>query len=90
MGLPWCSGKESPANSEDTGLICGPGGFHMLRSNQALVLQLQSLCSRAREPQFLSLCAATREATSMRSPHTTRVTSSPQLDRASPSKTGEI
>ena len=42
--------KNPPANSRDTGLIPGPGKFHMPRSNLAHV------------PQILSPCAATTEA----------------------------
>ena len=51
--------KGLPANAGDTGLIPGLGKFHRLRSHQAHVLQL------------LSLCSAKREATAMRSSHTT-------------------
>ncbi|KAM9052784.1 CDK2-associated and cullin domain-containing protein 1 isoform 2-T2 [Megaptera novaeangliae] len=46
----------------DTGSSPGPGRFHMLQSNWALVPQLLSLCSRAREPQLLSPHATTTEA----------------------------
>ena len=43
--------KNLPANTQDTSSIPGPGGFHVL-----------SWCSGTREPQLLSLCAATAEA----------------------------
>ena len=36
-----------PANAGDMGSIPGPGRLHMLRSKQACVPQLLSLCSRA-------------------------------------------
>ena len=54
--------ESPPANAGDTGLIPGPGGSHMPRSNWARVPQLLSLCSGAREPQLLSPRAATAEA----------------------------
>ena len=56
-GLPWSVDKGLPANAGDTGSIPGLGKFHRLRSYQAHVLQL------------LSLCSAKREATAMRSSH---------------------
>ena len=31
--IPWLSGKESPANAGDRGLIPDPGIFHMLQGN---------------------------------------------------------
>ena len=47
----------------DTGSSPGPGGSHMLQSNQAHVPQLlKPTCSRAREPQLLSPRATTTEA----------------------------
>ena len=69
----------------------------MPRSNKARAPQLLSLCSRAHEPQLLSLRATTteahvprahapqqREATAMRGPRTTAECSShlPQLGKA--------
>ena len=54
--------KNPPANAGGTGLIPGPGRFHMLQSNKAHVPQLLSLCSRAHEPQLLSPHATTTEA----------------------------
>ena len=45
--------KIPPANAEYMSLIPDPGRFHMSRSNQAGAPQLQSLNSRAREPQLL-------------------------------------
>lgn len=40
--------KNPSANAEDTGVIPGPGGFHMPRSNEARGSQLRS--PRALEP----------------------------------------
>ena len=37
--------KNLSANAADTGLLSGPGGFHMLRSNQTYVLLLLLLLS---------------------------------------------
>ena len=54
--------KNLPANAGDRGLSPGPGRSHMPRINEAHVLQLLSLCSRAREPQLLSPRATTTEA----------------------------
>ena len=50
-----------PTNARDTGLISGPGRFHMLWSSQAHVPQVLSLCSRAHELQLLGPYAATGE-----------------------------
>ena len=41
--------KTLPAKAGDTGVISGPGSFHMLQDDQAC------------EPQLLSACAATTE-----------------------------
>ena len=46
-------GENPPANVWDTGSIPGLGRFHMLQSNQVLVPQLLSLCSRTHQPQLL-------------------------------------
>ena len=54
--------KNPPANAGDTGSSRGPGRSHMPWSNEAGAPQLRSLCSRAREPQLLSLRATTTEA----------------------------
>ena len=54
--------KNPPANAGDTGSSPGPGRSHMPRSNYARAPQLLSLCSRAHEPQLLSLRATTNEA----------------------------
>ena len=51
-----------PANLGDTGSTPGLGRSHMLWSNKAHAPQRLSLCSGAREPQLLSLRAATAEA----------------------------
>ena len=73
--------KTLSANVGDMGSIPGPGRSHMLRDNEACMPQL-SLCSRVCQPQLLSpcataeaptlysLCSATGEATSVRSPCT--------------------
>ena len=44
--------KNSPASAGDVGLSPGPGGFHMLQSDEA------------RGPQPLSLCVTTAEVLS--------------------------
>ena len=54
--------KNPPANAGDTGSSPGPRISHMPRSNEARAPQLRSLCSRAREPQLLSLRATTTKA----------------------------
>ena len=55
--------KNPPCNAGDTGSIPGPGRYHMLRSNEACVLQLLSppepqllkpTCPRARAPHARS------------------------------------
>ena len=63
MGFPGGAVVENlPANAGDTGSSPGLGRSHMLRSNEAHVPQLLSLCSRARKPQLLSPHATTTEA----------------------------
>ena len=54
--------KNLPCNAEDTGSIPGPGRSHMPRSNLAHVPQLLSQCSRAHQPQLLSLRTGATEA----------------------------
>ena len=54
--------ENPPANAGDMGLSPGLGGSYMPRSDWACVPRLLSLCSGAREPQLLSLRAATAEA----------------------------
>ena len=54
--------KNPPANAGDTGSSPGPGGSHMPGSSWACAPQLQSLRSRAQEPQLLSPSATTTEA----------------------------
>ena len=56
--------KNPPANAGDTGSSPGPGRSHMPWNNEARVLQLLSLCSRAHEPQLLSPRATTTEPAS--------------------------
>ena len=69
--------RNLPVNAEGMGSIPGLGRFHMLQSNSACVLQILSMCVRAREPhllklaysrvpkpQLLSLCATITEACS--------------------------
>ena len=56
MGFPCGSVvKNPPSNTGDTGSTPDSGRCHMPRSNKALVSQLLSLRSRAREPQLPSL-----------------------------------
>ena len=50
-----------PANAGDTGSSPSPGGSCMPRSDWARASLLLSLRSGVREPQLLSLCAATAE-----------------------------
>ena len=47
--------KNAPSNAGDLGSIPSLGRSHMLQSNQACAPQLLSLCSRAWDPQLLSL-----------------------------------
>ena len=85
-GLPWGLSDEEAtfASIGDTGLIPATGGPHVPQSNEARAPQLLSLCSRAQELQLLSPKAVAteanapwspwstaREATAMRSAHTT-------------------
>ena len=58
--------KNLPANTGDMGSSPDPGRSHMLQSNKTHMPQLLSLRSRAREPQLLSPCATTTEASSPR------------------------
>ena len=51
-----------PSSAGDMGSSPGPGRSHMLPGGWARVPQLLSLCSRAHEPQLLSLRATTTEA----------------------------
>ena len=77
-GFPGGAVVESlPANAGDTGSNPGLGGSHMPQSTWA------------REPQVLSLrvwslCSATREAATVRGPHTAMRSGphSPQLEKA--------
>ena len=73
-----------PAKAGNRGSSPGLGRSHMPQSTQAHVPQLLSLRSRAHVPQLLSPCAATREATAMRSLRTAKKSSprSPQLEKA--------
>ena len=66
-----------PANAGDTGLSPGLGRSHMPRSNWAREPQLLSL-------HVWSLCSATREATTVRSPCTAMKSGphSPQVEKA--------
>ena len=54
--------ENPPANAGVMGSTPGLGSSHMVRSNEAGVLQLRSQCSGAREPQLLSHPSATTEA----------------------------
>ena len=66
-----------PANAGDTGPSPGLGRSHMPRSNWAHEPQLLSLC-------VWSLYSATREAVTVRGPHTAMKSGprSPQLEKA--------
>ena len=66
-----------PANAGDTGSSPGPGRSHMPQSNWAREPQLLSL-------RVWSLCSATREATTVRGPHTEMKSGPrlPQLEKA--------
>ena len=66
--------KNLPCNARDTGSIPGPRRSHMPWGNWAHVPQLMSPGSGAQELQLLKpmcLWSTTRDATAMRSPHTT-------------------
>ena len=66
--------KNLPCNARHTGSIPGPRRSHMPWGNWARVPQLMSPGSGAQELQLLKptcLRSTTREATAMRSPHTT-------------------
>ena len=66
-----------PANAGDAGSSPGPGRSHMLWSNWAREPHLLSLC-------VWSLCSATREAATVRGPHTAMKSGPhlPQLEKA--------
>ena len=66
-----------PANAGDTGSNPGLGRSHMPRSDWVREPQLLSLC-------VWSLCSATREAVTVRGPHTTMKSGPrlPQLEKA--------
>ena len=69
MGLPWwLSGKESACGCRRYGSIPDLGGSHMPRSNQAHMLQLLSLCSRAHVPQLLKPVCPTAYAPQQEKP----------------------
>ena len=54
--------KNPPANAGDMGSSPGLRRFHIPRSSYVHAPQLLSLCSRACEPQLLSLHATATEA----------------------------
>ena len=62
--------KNLPANAGDTGLIPGWGRSHMLQTNY-WAYALEPVSHNSWSLWALSLCSATRKATTMRSPHTT-------------------
>ena len=66
-----------PANAGDTGSSPGLGRSHMPRSNWDREPQLLSLC-------VWSLCSTTREAATVRGPHTAMKSGArlPQLEKA--------
>ena len=78
-GFPGVTVVENlPANAGDTGSSPGLGGSHMPWSN------------KAREPQLLSLCSATREAAIVRGPRIAMKSGPhlPQLEKAVAQKQG--
>ena len=81
LGFPDGSGVQNlPANAGDTGSGPDLGKSHVPQSNEARVLQLLSLSSRAWEPQLLSPHTLEPMLHKERSPHaTTREQPSPQL-----------
>ena len=75
--------KNLSAKARDTGLIPGPGRFHIPQSNKASAPQLlnpHTTTTEAHAPY--RLCSSTREATAMRSParHSEKV--APQREKA--------
>ena len=70
-----------PAHAGDTGSSPGLGRSHVPRSDWACEPQLLSLC-------VWSLCSATREAATVRGPHTAMKSGPhlPQLEKALPQK----
>ena len=78
LGFPGGAVVENlPANAGDTGSSPGLGRSHMPRSNWAREPQLLSL-------RVWSLCSATREAATVRGPHTAMKSGPhlPQLEKA--------
>ena len=78
LGFPGGAVVENPpASAGDTGSSPGLGRFHMPRSNWAREPQLLSL-------HVWSLCSATREAATVRGPHTVMKSDPllPQLEKA--------
>ena len=61
--------KNLPANAGDTGLIPGPGRFHVLGSPSARAPRPLSLCSRAQEPQLPEARARQQERPPQRETH---------------------
>ena len=92
MGFPDDPVVENlPCVAGDTGQIPGLGRSHTPQSNMAHARgpQLLSLCSRALALQLLkpcaqSLCSPTREATTMRSPHTMKSASHSSCNQRKP------
>ena len=97
--------KNLPANPGDTGSIPDPRRSHVALEQLSLcVPQLVSLCRRAWGPQFLSpcaptaeaylpysLCPATREASTVRSPRSPQLEKSPcSNDDAAPPKRNKL
>ena len=97
--------KNLPANPGDTGSIPDPRRSHVaLEQLNLCVPQLVSLCRRAWGPQFLSpcaptaeaylpysLCPATREASTVRSPRSPQLEKSPcSNDDAAPPKRNKL
>ena len=60
--------KNLPTNAGDRGSIPGPGGTRMPQSNEARVLQLLNLFSRAWEPKLLELVQPRAHALQQKKP----------------------
>ena len=58
--------KNPLANAGDVGSTPGPGRFHMPWDDKVHAPQLQSQHSGAHEPELMSSCAVTTEASALR------------------------
>ena len=77
--------QKPPANAGNTGFTAGPGTFHMLRSNQALVSQLLSLHAATTEASTPRACVLQQEKPlqwEVCTPKLETSSPSPQLEKA--------